>query len=215
MPNPAAKPLLLGAEGGGSTIVEAVFALAGMEYELEWVDWDDLRNPAGRLAQANPLCEIPTLLLPDGRVLTESAAITLWVGDWHPQAGLVPLPGDPRRADFLRWLVWLVAAVYPTWTYGDHPERFVDGEAAGQQLRAATDARRQDLWLQFERTARPAPFLLGAAPTALDIYLAVMTFWRPRTAWFQAHCPRLHAVALKARQLEPVHAVLLRNGLAA
>jgi GST-like protein len=212
-PTYASRPLLLAAKGGGSAIVEALFALAGVAHDVEHVAWDDLRQPGGRLMSVNPLCEIPTLLLPDGRVLTESAAITLWLGDQCPQAGLVPPPGDPRRTDFLRWLVWLVAAVYPTFTYGDHPERFVDGEAAGRQLRAATDARRQELWRQFEQAVTPTPFLLGSTPTALDVYLAVMLGWRPGAAWFQAQCPQLHAVALRMAQAEPVRTVLQRNGL--
>ena len=41
------------------------------------------------------------------------------------------------------------------------------------------------------------PFL-GPRFSALDIYIAVMTRWRPRHGWFEAECPRLYAVALRA-----------------
>lgn len=207
----AAKPLLLGAKGGGSAIVECVLTLAGIAHDIEFVDWDHLRNPQGNLMALNPLCEIPTLRLPDGLVLTESAAITLWVGDQRPGTGLVPGAGDPRRVEFLRWLVWLVAAVYPTFTYGDHPERFVHGQEPGQQLLASTSARREQLWRQFEQSVAPAPYLLGAEPSALDLYVAVMTTWRPRLAWFQTHCPKLHAVAAQVARIDALRPVWQRN----
>lgn len=207
----ARKPLLLGAKGGGSAIVECVLTLAGIEYDAEYLDWDQLRAPQGKLMALNPLCEIPTLCLPGGQVLTESAAITLWAGDQRPEAGLVPGAGDPRRIDFLRWLVWLVAAVYPTFTYGDHPERFVDGKEPGQQLRDRTNARREEAWRQFEQTAAPAPYLLGAQPTALDLYLAVMVTWRPGPAWFRAQCPKLHAVAAQVARIDALRPVWQRN----
>ncbi len=35
----------------------------------------------------NPLGQVPTLVLPDGRVMTESAAIILHLADQAPQAG--------------------------------------------------------------------------------------------------------------------------------
>lgn len=208
----AAPPLLLlGAKGGGSAIVEALLTLADIGYEAEYLEWDQLRDPQGRLMALNPLCEIPTLRLPGGEVLTESAAIALWVGDQRPAAGLVPGPGDPRRTAFLRWLVWLVAAVYPTFTYGDHPERFVAGQEAGQQLRASTDARREEAWRQFEHALTPAPWLLGAELTALDVYLAAMVTWRPGPAWFRTHCPRLHAVAAQVARRDALRPVWQRN----
>ena len=42
------------------------------------------------------------------------------------------------------------------------------------------------------------PWFLGRELTALDLYLAVMTRWRPRRPWFAEHCPKVHAVALRA-----------------
>ena len=52
----------------------------------------------------------------------------------------MPAPGAPERAAFLRWLVFLVANIYPTFTYADDPARFVSVNAARDPFRAATDA---------------------------------------------------------------------------
>src|SRR5690606_39793795 len=69
---------------------------------------------------------LPIFVLPGGEVMTESAAITLHLADLAQDDTLVPAPGDPARTKFLRWLVFLVANVYPTYTYADDPSRFVD-----------------------------------------------------------------------------------------
>ena len=52
----------------------------------------------------------------------------------------MPSVGDAARVSFLRWLVFLVANVYPTYTYGDEPSRFVDGAEAAQSFRGYVDA---------------------------------------------------------------------------
>lgn len=72
-------------------------------------------------------------------MLTESAAMTLWIGDRSPGSGIVPAKGDPTRATFFRWLAFLVAAVYPTFTYGDVTDRWVHSpDAANSSARAPT-----------------------------------------------------------------------------
>jgi GST-like protein len=54
--------------------------------------------------------------------MTETAAIALMILDQRPD--LAPAPGTPQRPQFQRLLVWLVANVYPTFTYADYPERW-------------------------------------------------------------------------------------------
>lgn len=110
--------------GWGSALVETQLAWYCLPYEIE--DLDDLfksTTARERLRLVNPLAQVPTLLLPDGQVLTESAAITLHLADATQSADLVPGPGENARPAFLRWLVFLVANVYPTFTYADDPAR--------------------------------------------------------------------------------------------
>jgi len=62
----------------------------------------------------------------------------------------------------------------------------------------------------MEAEAR-GPFFLGAGLSAIDIYLAVMTRWRPKRPWFEAHAPRLHAAALAAEADPRLAATFARN----
>lgn len=55
-----------------------------------------------------------------------------------------------------------------------------------------------------------APWFLGETMSALDIYLAVMTHWRPRWPWFSEHCPRVAAIAVRA-DAEPSLAEVWRS----
>ena len=74
---------------------------AGAEYEQVLVDWKD--KPAALLA-VNPMRKVPALVhhAEDGdRVVTEAAAICLYLAEMHPEAGL--LPNDAEMADYYRW----------------------------------------------------------------------------------------------------------------
>ena len=143
----------------------------------------------------NPLAQIPTLVLADGTVLTESAAITLYLAEFTGQDSLVPKDGDAARLPFLRWLVFLVANVYPTYTYGDDPSRFVDGEEAQRSFKAHVDAYAKKLYGVLEGVAG-APWFLGERFSALDIYLA--TFLTPLSQIDEVACPQMNGTLRRA-----------------
>jgi GST-like protein len=202
---------LFGRRGWGSVLVEAQLAWYGLPFTIEEVD--DLFASAAaraRLGPINPVAQVPTLLLPDGSVMTESAAITLHLADVAGSDALVPAPGNTLRPRFLRWLVFLVANIYPTFTYADDPARFVTGEAAQVAFRESVDRYAGRLWGIMEEETAGACFL-GERFSALDIYIATMTRWRPRRAWFAEHCPRLQAIALHADAQPNLTAVWQRN----
>lgn len=200
---------LYGVPQWGSTMVEGALAEAGIAYDFVDVEGFDAPGPAReRLKTVNPLAQVPALVLPDKRVVTESAAILLYISETVPEAGLAPLPGHADRPVFLRWLVWLVSNLYPTFTYADYPERFSKTDAEG--LGEAVGARRMDLWRQAESEAG-APYFLGETFSLIDIYIAVMVHWRPEEAWFADNAPRLAAIARHAAARPLLGAVLRRN----
>jgi GST-like protein len=207
----AAGYKLWGRAGWGSTMVEAQLVWYGLPFIFEPVG-DLLREPDSRAAlqKVNPLAQVPTLILPDGQVMSESAAITLLLADIAGNDSLVPAPGASERAAFLRWLVFIVANIYPTFTYADDPARFVSVNAARDPFRAATDAYAQRLWKQTETAAR-GPWFLGERFSALDIYVGVMTRWRPKRGWFETETPRLFAIARRADARPELADVWKRN----
>lgn len=63
----------------------------------------------------NPMGKVPALLH-GGTVVTEAAAIAMYLADLFPEAGLAPDVGDARRGTYLRWIVFNQAAVEPAVT---------------------------------------------------------------------------------------------------
>ena len=201
---------LLGCKGCGSAIVEAAFACAGVPVDLEEVDYGSASPTRERLLSVNPLGQVPTLVLPGGEVMTESLAIIQHLDDGNPGAGLVPPRGHPARIAFLRWSAFIVAAIYPTFTYGDEPAKWVEDPQGARQLRESTDRHREGLWRQVEQRTG-APWFLGETRSAIDLYVAVMTRWRPGRKWFDANTPRLVSIAQRTAATPEVAAVLERN----
>lgn len=210
---------LYGRIGWGSALVEAQLAAYGLPFEMIEVG-DLFRSAEARAAMVahNPITQVPALVLPDGQVMTESAAITLHLADVTGSGLFVPPVGDAARPAFLRWLVFLVANIYPTFTYADDPARFVAVESARERFAADVGAYAQRLWRVMEAEAG-APWVLGTRFSALDVYVAVMTHWatgpsqpgRQPRAWFTAECPKLHAIIMAADARPEIGAVLARN----
>ncbi|MBS0220969.1 MAG: glutathione S-transferase family protein [Proteobacteria bacterium] len=202
---------LYGREGWGSTIVEAQLAWYGLPFTFEPVG-DLFKDPDARLKleTVNPLAQVPTLAMPDGSIMSESAAITLLLADVTGKDTLVPGPSAAERARFLRWLIFLVANIYPTFTYADDPARFVSVTAARDPFRAATDAYAQRLWRQVESEVGHSWFL-GERFSALDIYVAIMTRWRPKRGWFEIETPKLFSIARHADRVPELRPVWARN----
>lgn len=81
----------------------------GVDYEQVLVDWQN--KPAALLA-ANPMAKVPTIIhRVDGkdRVVTEAAAICLYLAEMHPEAGL--LPNDGEMADYFRWILFAAGPI--------------------------------------------------------------------------------------------------------
>ncbi|GGC58335.1 glutathione S-transferase [Siccirubricoccus deserti] len=184
--------ILYGDRRSGSATVELALAEIGATAELRPVSIDTNAQLAEDYHRINPMGRLPTLILPDGTVVTESTAILLTLEARHPEAGLLPPAADPGRALVLRWMMLAASEIYPCVTRSDYPERF-GAELESIRRRAREMAR--EYWQLIEREAVPAPFLLGNRLTLADIYLAVLSRWMGNEDWMPEHCPRIQGLA--------------------
>ena len=195
---------LYGSPGCGSAAVEVALQLAGQPYEYVQTSFWDQNEHFAELKRVNPQAKVPTLVLDDGTVMTESAAMLLFAGTLAP--GLVPA-GASARAQFLRWMVFIPANIYAMFDLGDVPSRWVEGEATQQSLKQKSVEQQKFFWGLMEADLQPQPYLLGAQMTVLDIYVAMVSRWRPGRAWFNQHCPKL-ATAVALTESHPVVAAV-------
>ena len=182
--------------GSGGVAVEAALTLMGQAYELVEAPTSEPEDPAGgdRVLAANPMRQVPALVLPSGEVLTESAAILIWLAEQHPEAGLAPAPGDPARAAFLRWMAFVSAAIYSLYWVKDDPARLVPDPAAQPALVARALARISECWATMEAQVAPGRYILGDRLTVLDLYVTVVSRFNPRRGRFYEVAPRLGEV---------------------
>ncbi|MCX4246530.1 glutathione S-transferase family protein [Paraliomyxa miuraensis] len=88
----------------------------GVEYELRFVNVMAGEQKAPEILAINPMGKLPILVdgLVDGDVVvTESAAIGLYLADRYAPGRLAPALDDPARGTYLRWSLFAPSVIEP------------------------------------------------------------------------------------------------------
>ena len=203
---------LYGSQGSGSAAIEAALDLAGVRWQpvraASWEPGPDF----DALLRINPTGLVPTLVLPDGSVMTESAAILIHLADAHPGSGLLPADAS-QRAQAIRGLVFIAAQCYAAIGVIDYPERWCADcdEATAARIRAGTRARLHRTWEIFADTFPARPWLSGAAIGALDLLAAVVSRWSGTRAHLETARPPFHALLQSIETHPRVASVFARH----
>lgn len=194
--------VLYGSRHSGSAAVEAALEMAKAPYRIvdaaTWRKKDDAATFA-QLQRVNPLHQIPTLVCPDGTVMSESAAILIHLGLVHPSAKLLPA-NAAQRAQALRAMVFIAANCYAAIGVIDYPERWhgKGNKDADERLRRGARRRLHQLWSVFADTfgaaAAKTAFLFGAQPGAADLLAAVVSRWSGTRKHLAKQRPAFHAM---------------------
>lgn len=191
---PTASLLLYGAEASGSIAVEAALTLLDIPYHLvEGATWADAAA-RDRVAAANPMRQIPVLVWPDGEVMTESAAILIDLADSHPESRLAPDVGEASRRQFLRWMVYVSAAIYSLHWIKPDVARIGAPPQARDAVIDAVHNRIEFCWRNMDSQLQPGRYLLGDTLTVLDLYVTVVSRFGPWRKRFYAAAPNMAEV---------------------
>lgn len=120
----------------------------------------DPRNP-------HPDGKVPALLHGDVLV-TECAAVALYLTDLFPGAGLGAPVGSPERGAYLTWLAWIAGEMEPA--FWARISGATEGDATAQARYDAVVAR---LFGALER----GPYLMGQRFTAVDVMAGSALAW--------------------------------------
>ena len=150
----------------------------GVPFELKRVDRTRQAHKSADYLKLNPSGLIP-VLVDDGLVLYETAAICLHLADTHPRAQLAPPLGSAARAHFYKWLAWLTNTLQASLILYFYPERWADDDAAVAQVKSHAEARIGGLLQQLddELSRHGGPWLLGDAYSAVDPYALMLCRW--------------------------------------
>ena len=191
---------LYGKKGSGSASTQAALEIIGAPYRIvETASWEP-NDAFAELLKLNPLGQIPTLVLPDGSAMSESAAILIHLGSVHPASGLLP-HGESAQAQAIRGLVFIAANCYAAISVIDFPERWCEDadEATQKRIRAGTRKRLHRHWEMFADLlpAPPSPYLGGDALGALDLFAAVVSKWSGSRPHLQQARPAFYETLLR------------------
>jgi glutathione S-transferase len=201
---------LYGDLGSGAFSAEAALAEVGAPYRFELVSLEKNEQKQPAFLAINPSGKMPALRLPEGEIVTESAAILLTLADHFPQARLLPPQAGSARAQAYRWLAFMAGEIYPIVEVVDYPERFVPAGDGAQALRARARDRIRERILIIERMIQ-GPFLLAHGFSILDIYAAMFTRWSLEPDWKLANLPKLTALAEAVSQRSAIAPVWQRH----
>jgi glutathione S-transferase len=172
----------------GAMVVEAALEEIGAPFEIVIVKRDAARRPAPEFLNINPLGQVPVLQLPDGSIMTESAAIAIYLCDKHSEAGLAPAPESNLRAPFLRWLIFLAANIYTSDLRIYYPDRYTSRPQDSDTVKsAALDAMARE-WKIYADALGDKAYTLGNRYSIVDVYAAMLATWNLDVpAFFRLH----------------------------
>ncbi len=171
--------------GSGGFVVEAALALANARFDQ--IDVPKTDRPDQAFLDISPLNQVPVLTLPDGRSITESAAICILLAERFPQAALAPADGA-ARADFLRWMALMASVVYPADLRFYYAHRYTTDASGTDAVKQAAIAEMDRGLAVMDAALGGRRWLAGERQSVADLYLLMLFSWHPeveraREAW--------------------------------
>lgn len=143
----------------------------GEPYQLEYVNLRGRAGPEPDPRNPHPHGKVPALVH-DGRLVTESAAICLYLSDAFPAAGLGPQVGDEDRAAYVSWLAYYAGVIEPSllakvtsWTTDPTMTGWPGFDTVEARIAAALET---------------GPWMLGGRFSTLDVMIGSLLQWAGR-----------------------------------
>ena len=190
---------LYGRPASGSLAIQVALEEMGAPYERIWVGRE--AADVAKFRTLNPTGRVPALVLPDGTVMFESAAMLIHLAQSPPHSASAPQPGTAGHAAFLQWMVFLSANVYESALRMYYPARYsIRGEPDAEAIRTQGT---EDFCNHLALIGRSlSPYVLGTGYSIADTYLYMLGSWYPgEKAELYARVPKLdaHAKLVSAR----------------
>ena len=148
----------------------------GVPYELIESTKDRTKPRPPEQMAINPNGWLPVLKWEDS-AMYECAAITVFLCDRHPEAGLAPALDDPTRGLYLQTLVYFSSSVQNAFQLNYYPDRFAETPEDEPSAQKRGIRRLRETWGIVNDQIGDNRWVLGERFSALDIYLFMLTTW--------------------------------------
>jgi glutathione S-transferase len=194
--------------GASSLFPHITLRETGLAFELIKVDEHTKLTERGKdYREVNPLGFVPALVLADGTVLTESAAISQYIADQAPAKQLAPPNGTLARTKLQSWLNFIATEVQMgCFCQLFHPATSEDAKAIHRE-RLGTRLG------HIERHLTNCEYMLGEHYSLADAYIYVVLNWSRAVAMDLSSFPRLLALRKRVRARPAVQEALRAEGL--
>ncbi|MEQ1781337.1 MAG: glutathione S-transferase family protein [Hyphomonadaceae bacterium] len=163
----------------------------GQPYTTNWLDWGPGGNKSAEFLVINPMGKIPTIRH-DGKVVTEAAAIILYLADVFPQAKLKP--EGSALADYYRYTFFAAGPI----------EQAITANAMKWEVPEGRDMMTgfgtyENSVNALEKMLSDRDYVCGKTFTAADVYVGSTVDWGlsfksiPSRPAFEAYAERLRA----------------------
>lgn len=156
--------------GSCSTGIVVLLEKLGVPYQLI------KRNDVADYQMMVPTNQVPALKLQNGRVLTEGAAIALYLLEKHENT---MLPGDiEARSEFYQWLNFDYSTLHPAYgrMFAIAYKVKLSDQVRAEVLQQLADSV-SSLWAILDERLATRKFILGDQPTHADYMAAVYAGW--------------------------------------
>jgi glutathione S-transferase len=184
--------------------------LGGFDHELRYFRKRADGTLPTEIFEINPLGQVPVLVLPEGSIMTESAAILLHLADLAPHARLAPPSGSADRPAYLRLMTFMAANTYMTELRYFYPERYSANPDHAPDIKAKAFEEQTRNWAALEDMAATGEALLASGISTADLYLAMLVSWSEIPS-FKVSWPKLHSIAARIAALPQLADVWQRN----
>lgn len=174
----------------------------GLDYASCPVDLTQGEAKRPPFIELNPAAKVPVLVDGD-TVLTESAAIQLYLAEKYPEAGLIPTSLE-ARAQVYRWMFFLVTEIeQPLWRIARHTFIYPEAQRLPEDVALAERECRAMLDV-LEAHMADRTYLVGDRPSVADFNAAYTLDWANEAGLLDG-TPRLRAYlqAMYARPAAP------------
>ncbi len=192
-------------------IVHWLLEELGVPYDTEWIEYGEQMKSPDYLA-VNPMGKVPAIKHRNA-VVTEGAAICIYLAVSYPEKGLVPALGDPRLADFYRWMLFAAGPLEMAMTTKSNA-----WSVAEEQRRSVGFGSYEEALSAIEGALVVGPFICGEQFTAVDVYLGSTLNWgmlfgtvEKRPA-FEEYASRLQSRAAAKRAIQLNEAYMESHG---
>ncbi len=160
---------------------------AGVPFEVVKVSHRNHHTADGAdFNEINSKGYVPALRLDNGELLTENAALLLYVADLNPAAKLAPPEGTLERYRVAEWLAYINSELHKSFS-----PLFAPNAPEAMKEYARANLRKRIGWAAQNLGSKP--YLMGERYTVADPYLFVVLSWAAHVEFDLSAWPNLQS----------------------